>query len=309
MRLYTHPYLFQISSAHSAMSDSLIHHGLQHARILCHHQSRSLLKLMCIKTVMPSNQLIHHHPLHFLPQSFPASESFPMNQFFASGGQSIGVSASASVLPMNIHDWFPLDWLVWFPCSPRDSQESSLTPQFRSIRSSVLSFLYSPTLLELTTGKTNKQTNKQTKKTHDFGWQNFAAKVISLPFSMLSKLVITFLSRSKHLLISLLKSPSAVKLKSKKINVSLFWGFHFYLPWSDRTGCHDLSFSKVLSQLFHSLISISSRGSLIHLPFQTWMMSSAYLRLFIFLPVVLIPACDLPSPAFRMMYTSFKLNK
>ena len=164
MRLYTHPYLFQISSAHSAMSDSLIHHGLQHAMILCHHQSRSLLKLMCIKTVMPSNQLIHHHPLHFLPQSFPASESFPMNQFFASGGQSIGVSASASVLPMNIHDWFPLDWLVWFPCSPRDSQESSLTPQFRSIRSSVLSFLYSPTLLELTTGKTNKQTNKQTKK-------------------------------------------------------------------------------------------------------------------------------------------------
>ena len=108
MRLYTHPYLFQISSAHSAMSDSLIHHGLQHARILCHHQSRSLLKLMCIETVMPSNQLIHHHPLHFLPQSFPASESFPMNQFFASGGQRIGVSASASVLPMNIHDWFSL---------------------------------------------------------------------------------------------------------------------------------------------------------------------------------------------------------
>ena len=79
-------------------------------------------------------------------QSFPASGSFPMSQFCASGDQSIGVSASASVLPMNIQDWFPLAWTVGSPCSPRDSQESSPTPQFKSINSSVLSFLYSPTL-------------------------------------------------------------------------------------------------------------------------------------------------------------------
>ena len=246
MRLYTHPYLFQISSAHSAMSDSLIHHGLQHARILCHHQSRSLLKLMCIETVMPSNQLIHHHPLHFLPQSFPASESFPMNQLFASGGQRIGVSASASVLPMNIHDWFSLRLtrLVSLQSKGLSRVFSNTTVQKHQIFSAQLS------LWSNTTGKK-----------HDFGWQNFVAKVISLPFSMLSKLVITFLSRSKHLLISLLKSLSAVKLKSKKINVSLFWGSPFYLPWSDGTGCHDLSFSKVLSQIFHSFLSISSRGS------------------------------------------------
>ena len=68
--------------------------------------SWSLLKLMSIESVTPSNYLILCRPLCL--QSFPASGSFPMSQFFPSGGQSIGVSASASVLPMNIQDWFPL---------------------------------------------------------------------------------------------------------------------------------------------------------------------------------------------------------
>ena len=76
-------------------------------------------------------------------QSFAASGSFPMSQFCTSGGQSIG--ASASVLPKNIQDWFPLGWTGWSPCSPRDSQESSPTPQFKGINSSVLSLLYGPT--------------------------------------------------------------------------------------------------------------------------------------------------------------------
>ena len=67
----------------------------------------SLLKLMSIKSVMPSNHLILCHPFSRL-QSFPASESFPMSQLFASDGQNTGVSASASVLPVNIQDWFPL---------------------------------------------------------------------------------------------------------------------------------------------------------------------------------------------------------
>ena len=74
--------------------------------------SQSLLKLMSIKLVMPSNHLILCHPLLQL-QSFPVSGSFPMSQFLASGGQSIGVSASASILPMNIQDWFPLGWTGW----------------------------------------------------------------------------------------------------------------------------------------------------------------------------------------------------
>ena len=66
-------------------------------------------------------------------QSFPTLWSFLMSQFFSSGGQSIG--ASPSVLPMNIQDWFPLGWLIWSLSSPRDPQEFSPTPQFKSIKS------------------------------------------------------------------------------------------------------------------------------------------------------------------------------
>ena len=74
--------------------------------------SQSLLKLMSIVSVMPSNHLIICCPL-LLPSIFPASGSFQMSQFFASGGQSNGVSASASGLPMNIQDWSPLGWSGW----------------------------------------------------------------------------------------------------------------------------------------------------------------------------------------------------
>ena len=80
---------------------------------LSNTNSRSLPKLMSIESVMPSNHLIFCRPLSSCPQSFPASGSFPLSQFFASGGQSIWVSASASVLPINIQDWFPLWWTGW----------------------------------------------------------------------------------------------------------------------------------------------------------------------------------------------------
>ena len=70
--------------------------------------SWSLLKLISIELMMPSNHLILYHPFSSCSQYFPASGSFPVSQFFASGGQSIGVSTSASVLPMNINGWFPL---------------------------------------------------------------------------------------------------------------------------------------------------------------------------------------------------------
>ena len=83
------------------------------------------------------------------PQSFPASGSFQMRQLIASGGQSTGVSASTSVLPMNTQNWSPLGWTGGSPCSPMDSQESSPTPQFKTINSSVLSFLYSPILTSI----------------------------------------------------------------------------------------------------------------------------------------------------------------
>ena len=75
--------------------------------------SRSLLKLMFIVSVMPSNHLILCCPLLLLSSIFPSIRVFPVSRFFASCGQSIGVSASASVLPMNIQDWFPLGWSGW----------------------------------------------------------------------------------------------------------------------------------------------------------------------------------------------------
>ena len=106
-------------------------------------------KTMSIKSVMSSSHPIPCHPLSLLHQSLTASGSFPMSQVFASGGQRIGGSASASVLPVNIQDCFPLEWTGWISLqSPRDSQESS-TPRFKSISSSVLSFLYSPTLTSI----------------------------------------------------------------------------------------------------------------------------------------------------------------
>ena len=83
-------------------------HGLQHARLPCPFtNSRSWLTLMSIETVVPSNHLILCGPLLLLPSIFTSIRVFSMSRFFTSGGQSIGASASASVLPMNIQDWFP----------------------------------------------------------------------------------------------------------------------------------------------------------------------------------------------------------
>ena len=91
------------------MADSLQPHGLQHTRPPCPSPSSwSLLTFMSIKSVMPSNRLILCRPL-----LLPTSGSFLISQFFASGGQSIAVSASTLVLPMNIQDWLPLGWTGW----------------------------------------------------------------------------------------------------------------------------------------------------------------------------------------------------
>ena len=109
------PYLnIQFSSAqlsHSVMSNLLQPRELQHTRPPC--PAPSLLKLMSIESVMPSSHLILCRPLLLLPSIFQASGSFPMSQLFASGGQSTGVSASPSVLPMNTQDWSPLGWTGW----------------------------------------------------------------------------------------------------------------------------------------------------------------------------------------------------
>ena len=134
----------------SVVSDSLWSRGLQHARFPSPLPVPGVYLNPC-----PLSQWCHPAisssviPFSFCPQSFPTSGSFPESQSFESGGQSIGVSASTSVLLMNIQDWSPLGWTGWPPCSPRDSQDSSPTPQFKSINSSLLSFLYSPTLTSI----------------------------------------------------------------------------------------------------------------------------------------------------------------
>ena len=167
-------------------------------------------------------------------QSFPGSRYFPMSQFFASGGQSIGVSASASDPPMNIQDWFPLGWTGWICFSPRDSQESSATPQHHSSKASILQgsafFIVQLSHLYITTGKIIALTR----------W-TFVGKVVSLLLNMLSKLVITFFPRSKHLLISWLQPPSAVILEPPKIKSATVSSFPIYLPWSDGTGIFSYS--------------------------------------------------------------------
>ena len=139
-----------VQFSHSVVSDSLWPHELQHARPPCPSPTPRVHSNSC-----PSSQWCHPAmsssvvPFSSCPQSLPASGSFPMSQLFASGGQSNGVSALASVLPMNTQDWSPLGWTGWISWSPRDSQESSPTPQFKSINSSAFSFIYSPTLISI----------------------------------------------------------------------------------------------------------------------------------------------------------------
>ena len=176
------------------------------------------------------------------PQSFPASESFPVSQFSTPSGQSIGASASATVLPMNIQGWFPsgLTGLIFLQSKRLSRIFSSTTIQkhrFFGAQPSLWSNAHIHTwLLE-----------------KPFLWlYRLVSKVMSLLFNMLSRLVIAFLPRSKHHLILWLQSLPTVILKSPKI-CYCFHFFLFCLPWSDGIRGHDLSFlSVVSSQLFHS---------------------------------------------------------
>ena len=101
--------------------------------------SQSFLKFMSTDSVMPSNHLL-------LPSIFPSIRVFSSESASTSGGQSIGASASASVLPMNIQGWFPLGWTGLISCCSSDSQESPLAPQFSSTYFLVLNLLYGPAL-------------------------------------------------------------------------------------------------------------------------------------------------------------------
>ena len=124
-----HPYKHILMDVHavsvqvscSVVSDSLKPHKLQHARPSCSsptprvHPTPCPLSRWCHPTM--SSSVV---PFSSCPESFPASGSFPMSQLFASGGPSIGVSASTSVLPMNTQDWFPLGWTGWISLQSKE---------------------------------------------------------------------------------------------------------------------------------------------------------------------------------------------
>ena len=165
--------------------------------------SQSLLKLMSTESVMPFNHLILCSPFSSCPQSFPASGSFPVSQFFTWGGQSIGVSALAS----NEYSGLISFRMDWFDLLAIQGTLKSLL-QHQSSKGSVLRcstfFMVQLSHPYMTTGKNIALTR----------W-TFVGKMMSLLLNMLSSLVITFLPRSKRLLISWLQSPSAVILETK----------------------------------------------------------------------------------------------
>ena len=134
----------------SVMSDSLWPHRLQHARPPCPSPAPGVYSNSCplswwYHSTISSSVIPLRHPLFLLPSIFPSIRIFSNELALHIWWPTIGVSASASVLPMYIQDWFPLGW-IGTPCSPKNSQESSWTPQFKSINSLVLSFFYSPAL-------------------------------------------------------------------------------------------------------------------------------------------------------------------
>ena len=184
--------------SHSVMSDSLRPHESQHARPPCpsptprvHSDSR------------PTSQWCHLAisssvvPFSSCPQSLPASESFPMSQLFAWGGQSTGVSALASFLPMKSQGWSPSEWTGWI-----------------SLQSKGLSRVFSNTTVQKHQFFSTQPSSQSNSHIHTWPQEKaialtrwtFVGKVMSLLFNMLSRLVIIFLPRSKCLLISWLQS-------------------------------------------------------------------------------------------------------
>ena len=144
----------QFSSVFSVMSKSLWPHGLQHTRLPCLSPTPGACSNSCPLSQWCHPTIILCCSLLLLPLIFPSIRVFNNESVLRIRWPEYWSVTSASVLPMNIQDWFPKgnvflkDWLVW-SCSPRDSQESSPTPQFKSINSLALSFLYSPILTSI----------------------------------------------------------------------------------------------------------------------------------------------------------------
>ena len=179
--------------------------------------SWSLLKLICIELVMPSNHLILCCPLFLLHLIFPSIRVFSNESALPIRWPKCW-NFSFSIRPSNEHPGLISFRMVWLDLL---AVQGTPTPQFKSINSSMLSFLYSPILTSI----------------HDYWYVQLsldrpllARKVTSLFFNMLSRLVIAFLPRSRQLLISRLQSPSAVILESKKTVCHCFHCLSINLP-------------------------------------------------------------------------------
>ena len=228
--------LSSVQFSHSVVSDSLWPYESQHARHPCPStNSQNLLKLMPIESVMPFSHLTLCRPLLLLPPIPPSIRVFSNESTLCMRWPKYW-SFSFSISPSNEHPGlisFRMDWLDLL--TVQGTLKSLL--QHHSSKASIFRCSAFFTVLlshpYMTIGKTIILTK-----------QNFVGKV--LLFNMLSRLVITFLPRSKHLLISWLQSLSAVILEPPKNEV---WHcFHYlpiYFPWGDGTTCHDLSFLNV----------------------------------------------------------------
>ena len=182
--------------------------------------SQSLPKLMSIELVMPSSHLNLCHPLLLPPSIFPSSRVFSNESALCTRWPEYW-SFSFNTSPSNEHPGLISFKMDWFDLLAVQGTLKSLLQYHSSKNSSALTFLYSQLSHPyMTTGKTIALTR-----------QTFVYKVMSLLFNMLSRLVIAFLPRSKHLLISWLQSPSAVILETKKIKVfHCFHCFPIYFP-------------------------------------------------------------------------------
>ena len=179
-------FLLSVQFSCSFVSDSLWPHEFQHASLSITN-SWSLLKPMSIESVMPSSHLILCCPLLFLPPIPSSIRVFPVSWFFASSGQSIGASASASVLLMNIQGWFPLGLtgLIFLQSKGLSRVFSSTTTQNDQFFGAQPFFMGKMSHLYMTTGKTTVLTIR-----------TFVSKVMSLLFNALSSFVIAFLPRN-----------------------------------------------------------------------------------------------------------------
>ena len=265
-----------------------------------HHQLPEVTQTQSIESVMLSNHLILCHPLLLLPSVFPSIRIFS-NESVLHIRWPKYFSALASVLLMNTQDLSPSGWTGWISLQSRGLSRIFSKPQFRSISSSALSFLCGPHPYFMVSPP-----YLATGKTITLSRRTFVAKVMSLLFNMLSRLVV-ILPRSKHLLISWLQPPCEVTLEPKKIKfvftVSPSICYEVMGPDAMILVFWMLSFKPTFSLSPFTFIKRRSSLSAISV------VSFAYLKLLIFLPTVLIAACASSSPAFHMMYSAYKLNK